>query len=112
MADSPFIADVQCFLGFANFYCKFIQDYSKLIFPLTQLTKKGQSFVWSKEADTDFVSLKKAFTSFTILDGVDPKKLFIMEVGVSDFALGSILSHPVAFHSRKFDTVEITYKIH
>ena len=35
------LRDVQCFLGFTNFYRKFIQDYSKLILPLTQLTKKG-----------------------------------------------------------------------
>ena len=120
MADSPFIADVQCFLGFTNFYCKFIQDYSKLIFPLTQLTKKGQSFVWSKEPDTDFVSLKKAFTSAPILAHVDPKKPFLIEADASDFALGSILSqqgdeeklHPVAFHSRKFDAAEINYEIH
>ena len=53
--------DVQCFLGFANFYRKFIQHYSKLILPLTQLTRKGQSFVWSEEADMSFKSLKNAF---------------------------------------------------
>ena len=111
---------MQCFIGFANFYHKFIQDYSKLILPLTQLTKKGQSFVWSKEPDTDFVSLKKAFTSAPILAHVDPKKPFIMEADASDFALGSILSqqgddeklHLVAFHSRKFDAAEINYEIH
>ena len=54
--------DVQCFVGFVNFYRKFIQDYSKLILPLIQLTKKGQSFVWIVEADFAFVDLKKAFT--------------------------------------------------
>ena len=53
------LRDVQCFLGFANFYRKFIQDYSKLVLPLTQLTKKGQSFVWSEEADMAFEGLKK-----------------------------------------------------
>ena len=67
------LRDVQCFLGFANFYRKFIQDYSKLILYLTQLTKKGQSFVCSKEADMVFVSLKKAFTSAPILAHVDSK---------------------------------------
>ena len=45
------------FLGFTNFNCKFIRDYSKLIFPLTQVTKKGQSFVWTKEANTTFERL-------------------------------------------------------
>ena len=69
---------VQCFLGFANFYRKFIQDYSKLVLPLTQLTRKGQSFVWSEEADMAFKSLKKAFTSAPILAHVDTEKPFII----------------------------------
>ena len=80
------------FLGFTNFYRKFIQDYSKLILPLTQLTKKGQPFVWSKEADMAFEGLKKAFTSAPVLAHVDPQKPFIIEADASDFALGSILS--------------------
>ena len=86
------LRDVQCFLGFANFYRKFIQDYSKLILPLTQLTKKGQSFVWTKEADTAFEGLKKAFTSAPVLAHVDPQKPFIMEADPSNFTLISILS--------------------
>ena len=114
------LRDVQCFLGFANFYRKFIQDYSKLILPLTQLTKKGQPFVWSKEADMAFEGLKKAFTSAPVLAHVDPQKPFIIEADTSDFALGSILSqqgddeklHPVAFYSCKFDVAEINYEIH
>ena len=67
------LRDVQCFLGFSNFYRKFIQDYSKLILPLTHLTKKGHSFVWTKEADTDVEGLKKAFTSVPVLGNVDPQ---------------------------------------
>ena len=108
------------FFRIANFYRKFIQDYSKLIFLLTQLTKKGQSFVWTNATNTTFMDLKKAFTSALILVHVDPQKPFIIEVDASDFALSSILSqqdddkklHPVAFHSHKFDTVEINYKVH
>ena len=114
------LRDVQCFLGFANFYRKFIQDYSKLILLLTQLTKKGQSFVWTKEADMAFEGLKKSFTSALVLAHVDPQKPFIIEADTHDFALGSILSqqgddeklHPLAFHSRKFDAAEINYEIH
>ena len=120
MANSAFGARCACFLGFANFYRKFIQDYSKLVLPLTQLTRKGQLFVWSEEADMAFKNLKKAFTSAPILAHVDPEKPFIIEADASDFALGSILSqqgndeklHPVAFHSRKFDVAEINYEIH
>ena len=38
------LKEVQAFLGFANFYQRFIQDYSKVITPLTTLTKKEQPF--------------------------------------------------------------------
>ena len=87
---------------------------------LTQLTKKGKSFVWANDEDTDFVDLKKAFTSAPIPAHVDLQKLFIIEADTSDFALGSILSqqgdgeklHLVAFHSCKFDIAEINYEVH
>ena len=114
------VRDVQCFLGFANFYRKFIWNYSKIVLPLTQLTKKNQAFVWTIEADTTFTQLKEAFTSAPILAHIDPEKPFTIEADASDFALGSILSqpgkdgqsHPVAFHSRKFTTAEINYEVH
>ena len=41
-----FVQDVEYFLGFTNFYCKFIQDYSKRIFAFTQVTSQNQSFFW------------------------------------------------------------------
>ena len=114
------VRDVQCFLGFANFYRKFIKDYSKVVLPLTQLTHKDQPFIWSSDASEAFESLKRAFTTAPILAHVDPTKRFILEADASDFALGSVLSqtgddgqlHPVAFHSRKFEAAEINYEIH
>ena len=67
-----------------------------------------------------FEGRNKAFTLVPVLAHVDPQKPFIIEADASDFALGSILSrqgddeklHPVAFHSRKFDTAESNYEIH
>ena len=37
--------DVRSFLGLTGYYRKFIQDFSKIAAPLTQLTKKNQAFV-------------------------------------------------------------------
>ena len=114
------VRDVQCFLGFANFYRKFIRNYSKKVLPLTQLTHKNQPFIWNSSAAEAFESLKHAFTSAPILIHVDQDKPFILEADASDFALGSVLSqpkengllYPVAFHSRKFEAAEINYEIH
>ena len=88
--------------------------------PLTQLTQKNRPFKWTSSAATAFDNLKQAFTSAPILVHVNLEKPFIIEADASDFALGSVLSqigddeklHPVAFHSRKFESAEINYEIH
>ena len=86
------VRDVQCFLGFANFYRKFIKNYSNIVMPLTELTRKNKSFTWSSSAAEAFENLKKAFTSAPILLHADLEKPFIIEADASDSALGSILS--------------------
>jgi len=113
---------VQSFLGFANFYRRFIQDYSRVARPLTELRKKEQrkEWSWSLEAEAAFQELKKRFTTAPILAHFDAAKLVIIETDASDFAIGAVLSqrdnenrlHPVAFHSRKFQPAEINYEIH
>ena len=51
------VKEVQSFLGFANFYRKFIDNYFRLATPLITLTKKSVRFTWSDEADAAFRSL-------------------------------------------------------
>jgi hypothetical protein len=84
--------DVQCFLGFANFYCKFIKNYSRVVLPLTELIQKNWLFLWTTSTSNAFDKLKQAFTSAPILIHVDREKPFFIEANASDYALGSILS--------------------
>ena len=113
------VRDVQCFLGFANFYLIFIQNYLKIAAPLTKFTCKDK-LEWSVEANQAFEALKKAFITAPILIHPDFQKPFFLESDASDFAFGAVLSqpsedghlHPVAFHSRKFTAAEINYEIH
>jgi hypothetical protein len=113
------IRDVQCFLSFANFYRIFIRNYSKIAAPLTRLTCKDK-LKWNAEADQEFETLKKAFTTTPILTHPDFQKPFFLETDAFDFALATVLSqpdkdgclHPVAFHARKFTAAEINYEIH
>jgi len=114
------VKDVQLFLGFANFYCRFIKGYSKITTLLTTLTCKDKPFSWNPTAHAVFYTLKMAFTSAPILIHPDPAKPFIVETDTSDFALGAILSqfgingllHPVAFYSRKLTGAEINYQVY
>jgi len=116
------LTEVQSFLGFANFYRRFMKDYSKVARPLTELTKKSEEkkWAWNKEAETAFHDLKQRFTTAPILAHFDAARPIIIETDASDFAIGAVLSqrdeenrlHPVAFHLRKFHPAEINYEIH
>lgn len=55
--------EIRSFLGLAGYYRRFIEGFSKLALPLTQLTKKGQSYVWDAACEKSFVELKKRLTS-------------------------------------------------
>ena len=114
------VKEVQSFLGFTNFYRKFIEKYLKIASPLTELIRKDQKFKWSPEAQKAFNELKKRFTSQSILVSFDPEKPITLETDASDRAIGACISQPddkgclqpVAFYSRKFSSAEMSYEIH
>ncbi|KAI5448775.1 hypothetical protein NCC49_006605 [Naganishia albida] len=114
------VRDVRAFLGFANFYRKFIHQYSRVVGPLVQLTKQTTPWEWTEERQKAFESLKNAFTTAPILTHYDPNRKIIIETDASDYAVAGILSHPdvegrlqpVAFYSRKLDVPERNYAIY
>ncbi|MBW0571535.1 hypothetical protein O181_111250 [Austropuccinia psidii MF-1] len=107
------------FLGFANFYLRFIKNYSKKISSLTSFLKKDSHFRLNKEALRQFHQLKEAFTIAPIFSHFDPSLPTIVETDASDYAFGAVLSqisdsgkHPIAFNSRKRLPAELNYEIH
>jgi hypothetical protein len=58
---------VQSFLGFANFYRRFIRDFSKITAPLTRLSRKDTPWKWDDTAQSAFEQLKQAMVSELIL---------------------------------------------
>jgi hypothetical protein len=109
-------------LGLAEFYCRFIDGFSKVARPLREQTKEDAqtAFNWSETAGRAFATLKHLFTVAPILVHFHPEKPTVVETDASDFALGAVLSriqetkwlHPVAYHSRKFMPAEINYDAH
>ena len=93
--------DIQVFLGFANFYRRFIQRFSKIVAPLTSMleTTAGislgaadySSFL-NSEAKLVFLRLGQAFIEAPILYHFDPERYIQIKTDASDYAIGGILS--------------------
>ncbi|KAI3355168.1 hypothetical protein L3Q82_017876 [Scortum barcoo] len=83
---------LQRFLGFANFYRRFIRNYSQEAAPLTALTSPSRPFVWSEEAEKAFNRLRTLFTTAPVLVQPDPAQQFVVEVDASDIGVGAVLS--------------------
>jgi RNase H-like domain found in reverse transcriptase len=114
------LKQTQSFLGFGNFYRKFIFHYSKLARPLNDLMKKDKKFEWSTECQEAFDTMKKQFTEEPVLLMPDQSKPFQIESDASKVATGAVLTqldsngdqHPVAFLSKTFTETERKYEIY
>jgi hypothetical protein len=114
------LKDVRASLGFANFYCRFVRNYSRIVQPLTLLTRKGVAFVWKEEHQKAFDDLKDTFTSAPVLARVNLDRDVIVETDASDYVSAGVLSeyddngilHPVAYFSKKHSPVECDYEIY
>jgi len=114
------VKDVQSFLGFANFYCRFIHGYSDIVIPLTCLTRKNSPWKFDSKCHAAFEKLKEEFTHAPVLTHWVPDAKIVVETDASDYALAAILStytpdgelHPIAFHSHSFNPTELNYDTH
>ena len=114
------VYDVRAFLGFANFYRRFILGYSRIVGALTKLTKKDLAFKQTQECQDSFQELKKAFTTAPVLAYFDFDKEILLETDASDYVSAGVLSqrddsgvlHPVAFFSKKHSPAEYNYEIY
>ncbi|KAK3566586.1 hypothetical protein QTP86_001088 [Hemibagrus guttatus] len=115
------VHELQCFLGFAKFYRRFIRNYSAVAGPLTSLLRgKPKKLTWMDQARTAFQRLKSCFTTASILRHPDPDLPFVVEVDASSSGLGAVLSqhhgepeklHPCAFYSTKLTVAEVNYDV-
>jgi len=113
--------DVQAFLGFINFYRRFIWDFSAKARPLFDLIRSEQVWMWSGKEQMAFKDLKTAVTTAPVLVSPQDSEPFQVEADSSDFATGAVLSqqsttdgkwHPVVFYSKSLSSIERNYKIH
>ena len=111
--------DIRKFIGFANFYRKFIDNYSNIVRPLTTLLSKKRTFTWGESQQQAVAKLKEAFTKAPVLVRPDYDKQFILETDASLVAMGAVLSQeqedgsvrPIAYWSGTFNAAERNYGV-
>ena len=114
------VKETQAFLGFCNFYRRFIKDFSAKARCLHDLTKKDMAFTWGRREQQAFQDLKDAVTSAPVLVHADPNIPYTLETDASGYAYGAVLSqpqadrrlHPVAFLSKSMTPAERNYDIY
>ena len=115
------VKDVQSFLGFCNFYRRFIPEYSGKVVPLIRLTRKNIPWNFDSKCKEAFETLKLAFTQAPVLTSFVHGLPLVVETDASDYAIAGILStypdngpdlHPIAFYSRTLSGAELNYDVH
>ena len=114
------VKEVQSFMGFANYYQRFIKNFGIIASPLTNLTKKTEEFKWTDSYQQAFKKLKDTIVSDTILSQYNPKKPVELETDASNFAIGATIRQRddegrirlIAFTSKKLHGAKLNYLIY
>ncbi|KAL4033156.1 hypothetical protein IC575_006242 [Cucumis melo] len=72
------VSEVRSFLGLAGYYRRFVENFSRIATPLTQLTRKGAPFVWSKACEDSFQTLKQKLVTAPVLTVPDGSGNFVI----------------------------------
>ena len=86
------VKDVRKFLGLANYYRRFIKDFTQVARPINVLTRKDIKWQWGVEQQKAFDKLKRVFTTKPVLAALDLDKEFRVEADVLNYATGGVLS--------------------
>jgi len=110
--------DVRAFLGLAGYYRRFIDNFSSIAAPLTDLLRDDTPFEWNEKQQQSMQQLKDAITTAPTLIVPDLNEPFIVHCDASGYAISGVLSqrrndieHPIAFMSRKMNEAERNYDV-
>ena len=114
------VKDIQSFLDFANFYKRFIYDYSRIVIWLTRLIRKDVLFVWFQKCQIAFNILKKVFTFKIILRHYNSDHKIVIEIDVSNYVFKDILFqyneneilYSITYFLKKHNSIKYNYEIY
>jgi hypothetical protein len=85
------VMQIRSFLGLAEYYRRFISNFSKIGKPMTKLHEKDAKFKWSQECEEAFLTLKKLLTTALALAQSNIEKPFDVYCDASDMGIGGVL---------------------
>jgi hypothetical protein len=110
------VKEVRSFLGLGNYYRRFVKNYSTLVKPLTELTKKDRVFGWSEACQNAFTALKEALLGPEIMAYPSEIGDYILNTDACDVSIGAVLSQVqdgrekvIAYGSRTLNKAEKNY---
>jgi hypothetical protein len=109
------VLDIRSFLGLVGYYRRFIEGFSKISKPMTELLEKGKAFEWTPRHETSFQELKKRLTMSSVLTMPDMEKPFSIYCDPSSQGFGCVLmqdGHVMAYASRQLRKHEEKYPTH
>jgi hypothetical protein len=109
------VLDIRSFLGLAGYYRRFIEGFSKISKPMTELLAKGKTFEWTPWREASFRELKKRLTTTPVLTIPDVERPFSIYCDASRQGLRCVLmqdGHVVAYASRQLRKHEEKYPTH
>ncbi|THH01894.1 hypothetical protein EW145_g6836 [Phellinidium pouzarii] len=114
------VKQLRSFLGFCNFYRRFIPNYSSIAYPLNELTRTNEPWKWNELCTNAFITLKNLFSSQPALLIPDKTKPFILETDASKVASGAVLYQansngdlqPCGFISEAFGPAQQRYEVY
>ena len=111
------VHELRKFLGFTNYFRKFLHGYSQRTGPLTKLLRKNVAYEWDKTCQDSFEQLKRDLTSAPVLvcpDPTQPYEPYELIADACGTGIGAVLmqhEQPIAFESRKFNSAEQNYTV-
>ena len=109
------VSEVRSFLGLAGYYRKFVDGFSKIATPLTNLLKKDQKFEWSDTCQHSFEELRQRLTTTPVLALPSGKDGYVVYSDASRQGLGCVLMQDgrvIAYASRQLKKHEQNYLTH
>ena len=109
------VTEVRSFLGLAGYYRRFVEGFSKIARPLTNLMKKNAKFQWTDACEKSFQELKQRLVTAPVLTIPSESGNFVVYSDASKNGLGAVLmqnGRVIAYASRQLKEYERNYPTH